>query len=134
MRRVGTQILHVLILTLLAVACSGGKDTGFPPTPTPSESETGGEGDVVATSEVGVDGVAFVPLHISVAPGTEVSWAWSGSIPHNVISDDDLFDSGDDVTEDTFTFTFDEPGEYQYFCEVHGTKGGVGMFGIVTVE
>jgi plastocyanin len=30
---------------------------------------------------------------------------------------------------DTFEFTFEEPGEYQYYCEPH-----LGMFGTITVE
>ncbi len=33
-----------------------------------------------------------------------------------------------------YQFTFNTPGTYQYFCEIHGAPGGVGMSGTVVVQ
>jgi plastocyanin len=32
-----------------------------------------------------------------------------------------------------FSFTFDEPGTYPYYCDNHGGPGGEGMSGVIIV-
>lgn len=38
-----------------------------------------------------------------------------------------------DHTTSSGSFTFSDPGDYGYFCDVHGTSGGAGMAGAVQV-
>ena len=38
---------------------------------------------------------------------------------HTVTAADGSFDSGFLNEGDTFSYTFDEPGEYEYFCSPH---------------
>lgn len=90
--------------------------------------EKRGENDV--TVEVGVQGSSgfykFGPAAVAVTPGTTVTWEWTGKGgTHNVVSRNDIFDSGDlvDAAGHTFTHTFDSPGIFYYVCAPHVTLG-----------
>jgi len=75
----------------------------------------------------------FEAKTMTVTVGTTVLWENGGDLPHTVTSDDDIFDSGNMEPGDTFEFTFDEAGEFPYYCVYHGAPGGVGMAGTVVV-
>jgi plastocyanin len=74
----------------------------------------------------------FDPATITVEPGTTVTWVQSGNNPHTTTSYDGLWDSGliEGGSGGTFSFTFEEPGTYDYFCIPHED---LGMVGSVTV-
>jgi plastocyanin len=75
----------------------------------------------------------FDRANITVEPGTTVTWVQSGDNAHTTTSYDGLWDSGmiEGGTDGTFSFTFDEPGTYDYFCIPHED---LGMVGTVTVS
>ena len=75
----------------------------------------------------------FSPANITVEPGTTVTWVQSGNNPHTTTSYDGLWDSGmiEGGSGGTFSFTFEEPGTYDYFCKPHED---LGMVGSVTVS
>ena len=75
----------------------------------------------------------FSPANITVEPGTTVTWVQSGNNPHTTTSYDGLWDSGmiEGGSGGTFSFTFEEPGTYDYFCIPHEEMG---MVGSVTVS
>lgn len=75
----------------------------------------------------------FAAEVIRVPVGTEVEWTNVGRNPHTVTADDGSFDSGNMNPGDEWSWTFDEPGVYRYFCVYHGAPGGIGMAGIVVV-
>ena len=71
---------------------------------------------------------AYEPLDVTVPAGTTVRWTNEDTVAHTVTSgvsdgssgsDDGRFDSGFLDQGGTFTFTFDEPGVYPYFCIPH---------------
>src|SRR5687767_11299315 len=74
----------------------------------------------------------FDPANITVEPGTTVTWVQSGDNPHTTTSYDGLWDSGiiEGGSGGTFSFTFEEPGTFEYFCIPHEEMG---MIGSVTV-
>jgi plastocyanin len=74
----------------------------------------------------------FASANITVEPGTTVTWVQSGDNPHTTTSYDGLWDSGllPGGSGQSFSFTFDEPGTYDYFCIPHED---LGMVGTVTV-
>src|SRR3712207_3243160 len=74
----------------------------------------------------------FDPANITVEPGTTVTWVQSGNNPHTTTSYDGLWDSGmiEGGSGRAFSFTFEEPGTYDYFCIPHED---LGMVGSVTV-
>jgi hypothetical protein len=65
--------------------------------------------------------------------GTTLEWHNVGRNPHTVVADDGSFDSGILERGDEFSHTYSNPGIYAFTCTLHGSKGGVGMSGIVAV-
>ena len=76
---------------------------------------------VTAPATVTIDNFAFAPTTLTVAPGTKVTWNNKDEEPHTVLSADGgkTFKSDALDTDDKFSFTFDKPGTYKYFCSVH---------------
>lgn len=70
-------------------------------------------------TEIGIDNYSFMPGDITVKAGTTVSWVNHDDVPHTVRSTGDLFKSKALDTEDKFSFKFDKPGTYEYYCSVH---------------
>jgi plastocyanin len=71
------------------------------------------------TVTISIDNFAFSPAELSVAPGTTVIWTNHDDIPHTVTSTDGAFKSHALDTDDSFSFTFEKAGSYQYFCSLH---------------
>lgn len=97
---------------------------------------TGASDVTVAVGAAGNGGdFAFDPAALLVDPGTTITWEWTGrGGAHNVLNDvdDPLFRSGDPVDGEgeTFEFTFEEEGVYQYVCVPHRA---LEMKGVVVV-
>ena len=68
---------------------------------------------------VKIDNFSFMPHDITVATGATVIWVNNDDIPHTVVSTTDLFKSKALDTDDKFSFKFDKPGTYEYFCSIH---------------
>jgi len=92
---------------------------------------TGSAGLLVqAQSAQGADGVVkidnftFGPKRITVTAGTTVVWTNRDDIPHTVVSDEKLFKSQALDTDDSFSFRFNKPGTYPYFCSLHPKMTG----------
>jgi plastocyanin len=62
---------------------------------------------------------AFVPAVVTVAPGTTVTWTNADDDPHTVVTTGKAFRSSALDTGDKFSFTFNSPGAFQYFCSLH---------------
>ena len=89
------------------------------------------DGDVVeirATSAL-----TFEPSEVTISPGTTVRWVNESSMLHTVTPDDhEEWDRGELPDDgDTFTHTFEEAGDFDYFCEPHLSAG---MTGSITVQ
>jgi plastocyanin len=82
---------------------------------------------------VGMEDNFFDKADITVEPGTTVTWVQRGQYGHTTTSYDGLWDSEliEGGTDGTFSYTFEEPGTYEYFCEPHEEMG---MVGTVTVS
>lgn len=125
----------VLVLPLVALtACSG--ETTSPLTdstpatetssPTASDDDpTEGAAPAEGTTEVDIDDFRFAPETITVTAGTEVTWTNRDATRHTVTAGSeeepapDDFDLEVEGVDDTVSTTFDEPGTYPYFCELH---------------
>ena len=97
------------------------------------------KGDVVMPTKVSrpgceIDDRCYVPSLILTKKGNSVTWVNEDSAFHSVTSGfygspTELFDSGHLDPFESFTFTFDEVGDYDYFCTLHPW-----MKGQVTIE
>ena len=98
------------------------------PMPTPRQAD-----QVVA---VGDSALSFAPDIFEISTGETVVWVWRSS-GHNVRPestpsgsdfsghplDAELYDEGHE-----FSFTFETPGEYEYYCNPHRSAGMTGSF------
>jgi amicyanin len=80
--------------------------------------------DKSAANSVTIDNFSFTPMELDVAAGTEVTWTNKDDVPHTVVSVDGKFKSRALDTDQTFSFTFKDPGTYEYFCSVHPRMTG----------
>jgi len=90
---------------------------------------------VLIPQGVGVPGCeetneCYLPHEVSVAVGATVTWSNDDTAVHTVTSGkkvihDGLFDSSIFMSGKTFEFTFDDTGDYDYFCMVHPWMTGI---------
>ena len=121
--------IFFVVLMLIGAACSGADDGGalIPPGDGTSGPQTF---DVVGTTQN-----TFDPSTVTIAVGDTVSWTWTDGVPgHNVVAVDGSFNSGEPVENGSFEQPFDEAGTVEYYCTVHGTAEGAGMFGTIMVS
>ena len=77
-------------------------------------------GAVAAQEEnvVTIDNFTFSPAELTVKVGTTVTWTNHDDIPHTVVSAGKFRSKAMD-TDNSFSFTFTDAGEYKYFCSLH---------------
>ncbi len=78
--------------------------------------------DTDPTIEIG--NFTFDPPKLAVRVGTAVTWVNHDDIPHTATSAASAFGSPVLDTDDRFTFRFDRPGIYAYFCKLHPHMNG----------
>ena len=78
-------------------------------------------------NEVWMQNIAFVPQTLTVNPGTTVTWTNKDNVAHTVTRQG-MFDSGQLQPGETFTYTFNTEGTYDYICTIH-----LGMNGTIIV-
>src|SRR5262249_6557619 len=95
----------------------------------PAGASTPQQLDVLPATQavkVQIDNFSFSPETLTVAPGTKVTWVNRDDIPHTATSADKprMFNSGALDTDQEFSFVFERPGTYRYFCAVHPKMTG----------
>lgn len=75
----------------------------------------------VWAQEVKVDIKEFMygPKDLTVPVGTKVTWVNDDEIPHTVAETHKAFRSGALDTGDSYSWVFNAPGEFEYFCALH---------------
>ncbi len=91
---------------------------------------------IIPNGNVNLSNSAFYkPLNLEIASGTVVTWINEDSVEHTIQSQDEsgnnngLFHSSTLGTGETFEFTFEEMGVYNYYCSFHPWR-----VGLVTVK
>jgi LPXTG-motif cell wall-anchored protein len=59
----------------------------------------------------------FAPSSLTISSGTKVTWTNNGQQPHNVTGDG--LKSSTLSNGNTYSFTFNDPGTYNYECTIH---------------
>jgi amicyanin len=73
---------------------------------------------------VNIDNFMFTPMELTISAGATVTWINKDDVPHTVVSVDHKFKSQALDTDEKFSFTFTDPGTYEYFCSVHPRMTG----------
>ncbi|MEP7200404.1 MAG: plastocyanin/azurin family copper-binding protein [Chloroflexota bacterium] len=101
--------------------------TAIPPTPTarPTVAPI-----TAATAKVDIHVFQFAPQALNVKAGTAVVWTNMDDIQHSVTSGtpptpSGLWDSDFFALGKSFAFTFNEPGQFAYFCKRHNSMTAV---------
>ena len=137
-----TKLLALMLacLALGLVACGGddeesdGGGGGAATTSEEQPADTGGGGG--GGTEVSMESIQFEPKEVSVSAGDTITFVNNESVPHDVHKtsgpgeDFASGPSGGMQQGDTFELTLDQPGTYEYVCEVHAP----GMAGTITVN
>lgn len=77
------------------------------------------------TSSVAIKDMAFSPANISVKKGTKVTWTNDDSVGHSVISENDGGPHSSVLSKgQSYSFTFDAAGTFNYICGVHPSMKG----------
>ncbi len=91
-----------------------------------------------ATVDIEIEDNVFIQQVVLVSPGTTITWANEGRNEHNVQpTEEDAFEAipTADLAEKgmSASLTFDSPGDYPYFCSLHGpaTRGQTGRVIVV---
>ncbi len=84
--------------------------------------------------QVVVTNYKFTPADLTINAGDTVVWTNQQGF-HNVVADDGSFTSGPASSSSwTYRKVFTAPGDFRYYCVIHGSPGGVGMSAIVHVS
>jgi plastocyanin len=112
------------------IACGGGGGTNAT-SPNPGGGGGGGGGTGSTSNAISVGDNFFDPASTTVAPGTTVTWTWTGNSTHNVtFANTQLSGSGDKSNGSTFAKKFDTVGSFAYQCTIHGSS----MSGTIIVK
>ena len=76
------------------------------------------------TMDVKIGNFSFGPPELTVTAGATITWTNRDDIPHTVVSPDKVFKSKVLDTDERFSFTFNTPGTFLYFCSIHPKMTG----------
>jgi plastocyanin len=94
-------VLVVVLVAASGISCPADEDGEEP------------EFDVLITA------TAFVPSGITTNVGSTITWYNQDTQIHTVTAVDQTFNSGNLALGDTFRYTFDETGIFDYYCIPH---------------
>lgn len=112
----------LLSLALVVVACGG--DSGAVTATTSAATAT----TTQAPATIEIRSFRFSGVQ-EVDVGTTVTVTNFDEFAHTWTADGGVFDSGSLQEGESFEFTFEESGEYSFFCSIHPTE----MMGTITV-
>jgi amicyanin len=121
MRRLRFLLLAVLMVAGLAAAVSCGAAAMPAPSPAAQTKPPAGTtpGPDFKPAAVTIQNFAYSPATLTVPVGTTVTWTNEDSVRHTVTTRTSLFDSGLLSQGQTFSYTFNQKGTYDYYCTVH---------------
>jgi plastocyanin len=131
--------LHPHMVAMLKIAAGQSGQTTVPDATSNSTGQTTGNqtGSTAATvtavtipvgASVPTNSEFFVPDAVSTTVGSMVTWTNEDSVPHTATSGvvennapkpDGAFDSSFLSQGQSFSFVFDSPGAYDYYCSLH---------------
>lgn len=119
------RLASLLVVATLAVTACTGDDSASPADVAPNPpAATDAARPTAPDKSVTISRSRFDQRELVVAVGTTVVFENRDAFAHTVTSTDAsplAFDSGDLGEGGTFEVTFDQPGTYPYFCEIHPT-------------
>ncbi|HVX23900.1 MAG TPA: plastocyanin/azurin family copper-binding protein [Candidatus Saccharimonadales bacterium] len=134
MKKVIAAVVVVAIVVVAVIALTGNK-ANAPSSNNQTNNSSNNTSDTktpakIATNKVSISNEAFSQANITVKKGTTVTWTNNDAVAHTVTETDsqDGPNSQDLNQGQTYSFTFNKVGTFQYDCSIHPF-----MTGTVTV-
>jgi plastocyanin len=101
-------------------------NTYAPSTNTQSTTNVDTQSQKQSVVNIDIKGFAFNPSSIDIKVGTKVIWTNNDNVPHTVTSDSGTTLNSPTLSPgETFSFTFENIGTYNYHCNIHKMMKGV---------
>ena len=116
-------------LLAIVASCGGSSPTGNNNNTVDPPPPTGGK-------NVTIKDFVFSPETVTVKVGSSIQWVNDGESAHHVVSDDNVWDSGQlagPTAGKSFTFKFNTAGTYKYHCANHPPSAYPNFVGVVVV-
>jgi plastocyanin len=86
--------------------------------------DRGARGDDAASYAITIKDFMFTPRNLTIHVGSKVTWTNKDEEPHKLAEVNDTFTSQPLDSDGDFTYQFDTPGTYEYFCTLHPRMTG----------
>jgi plastocyanin len=130
MRRPWLWIVAALIViaAVAAIVTSGDNNNSTKTTNPPPPASTApppSASNQTSIDKVSIQNMSFSPDSITVKKGTTVTWTNNDSTTHTVTADSGSGPkSGNLASSDTYNFTFNTTGTFNYHCSIHPSMTG----------
>jgi plastocyanin len=119
------RILPIMVIGLVLLASSASCTaspattlaTSVPATASASQATT-----ITAGNAISIEEFTFKPATLTIKAGTTVTWTNNDTAGHDVKSDS--FQSPTMAKGQTFSFTFNNTGTFNYICGIHPNMKG----------
>jgi len=109
--------------TMMEVAPEGEEEAAAAHTPAHNHHHAGngnaGNGAAGSGTTVHIQSNVYSPKELTIAAGTKMTWINKDKEPHTITDLDGRFDSGDVMAGASWSYTFEDRGEYTYYCSIH---------------
>jgi plastocyanin len=100
-----TSLFYLLIIIFSISSVSCRKEKGSP-----------------AANEIWLEYKAFNPSQRSIAVGTTITFINKDNANHTATETNKIFDSGKVISGNSYSYTFNTPGTYYFFCNYHSSN------------
>jgi plastocyanin len=118
-------IVVLLVGASLGLAACGGDDEPAPAAAASTPAAATKPAPAGGGEAVAIKGFAFAPQAIEAKAGQTITWTNDDAAPHTVTAKSGgELDSGTLAQGATFSFTPEQAGTIEYFCEIHPSMTG----------
>lgn len=118
-------IVAVMVAAVIALTLHRSSPSRAVASPTTASAGTAATPDAGAAVAVSINDFAFEPSTLTVKAGTTVTWTNLDTEAHTVRTTKSTTVKSDVLaTNATFSFTFANPGTYDYHCSIHPEMHG----------
>lgn len=120
-RRLKMSKIWAIVIIMALVSISACVEKSVQPSQTPGTTTTTG----ITEKTIEIKGYAFNPPTITISKNTKVTWIQSDSDTHTVTSiAGDVLNSPVLSKGQTYSYTFNEDGTFEYRCKIHTSMKG----------
>jgi len=123
--------LLIIVPALIVGSCGKSSPNGKPTQPAANTTSPAGGAPAAGYIEIVASSRNFNPDSVTIKVGTTVNWTSRDGELHTVTSDIPDLLNGTLLPFDSYAYTFNTSGDYEYFCSIHGQMG---MRGVIHVR